>query len=146
MARIGLLSLLVNDYDEGIAFFTRCLGFDLIEDSDLGNGKRWVVVGPAGEESMAILLAQPSDDLQSSHVGMQAGGRVAFFLYTDDFAAEHERMVESGVRFLEAPRVESYGTVAVFEDCSGNRWDLVEDKRRPPADGGSPQLHAKPWI
>lgn len=128
MARIGLVSLLVHDYDEGIAFFTRCLGFDLIEDSDLGDGKRWVVVGPSGKEGMAILLAQPSNELQRSQVGIQAGGRVAFFLYTDDFTGEHERMIESGVRFNEAPRVESYGTVAVFEDCSGNRWDLIEER------------------
>lgn len=126
MARIGLASLLVEDYDVGIAFFTNSLGFELIEDSALDNGKRWVVVGPPGGRSMAILLARPSDDLQRSHVGVQAGGRVAFFLYTNDFAADHQRMSASGVRFLEDPRTEAYGTVAVFEDCSGNRWDLIQ--------------------
>lgn len=125
MARIGLASLLVDDYDVGIAFFVNSMGFELIEDSDLGKGKRWVVVGPPGDRSMGILLALPSDDLQRAHVGVQAGGRVAFFLYTDDFAADHQRMSASGVQFLEDPRVEEYGTVAVFEDCSGNRWDLI---------------------
>ncbi len=123
--RISLVALVVRDYDEAIAFYTQALGFTLLEDTDLGDGKRWVRVAPPGAET-ALLLAQASDDEQARSIGNQTGGRVGFFLHTDDFWRDHAGMSERGVRFLETPRVESYGTVAVFEDLYGNRWDLLQ--------------------
>lgn len=123
--RISLVALVVRDYDEAIAFYTQALGFTLLEDTDLGDGKRWVRVAPPGAET-ALLLAQASDDEQARSIGNQTGGRVGFFLHTDDFWRDHAAMSERGVRFLETPRVEGYGTVAVFEDLYGNRWDLLQ--------------------
>lgn len=123
--RLALVSLVVRDYDAAIAFFTAALGFTLVENTPLGGGKRWVVVSP-GEGSAGILLARASGPAQEARVGDQTGGRVALFLDTDDFAASHARMTAAGVRFVEGPRHEAYGTVAVFEDLMGNRWDLVE--------------------
>lgn len=128
MPHIGLITLVVRDYDEAIAFYTQRVGFDLIEDTDMGGGKRWVIVAPKGAKETRILLAQASDDDQSNAVGNQTGGRVGFFLNTDDFARDHARMVKAGVTFLEEPRYEPYGTVAVFEDLYGNKWDLLELK------------------
>ncbi|WP_242110348.1 VOC family protein [Luteimonas aquatica] len=127
-ARLGLVALLVRDYDEAIAFYTQALGFDLLEDTDLGQGKRWVRVAPPGARETALLLAQASDEAQARRVGDQTGGRVGFFLHTDDFRRDHAAMRGHGVRFLEAPREEAYGTVAVFEDLYGNRWDLLQLK------------------
>ena len=121
--RLSLTALLVRDYDEAIDFYVRKLGFELREDSDQGGGKRWVVVGPTGGDGAGLLLAKPTD---GTGVGDQAAGRVFLFLQTDDFAADHARMTAAGVRFLEAPRREPYGAVAVFEDLYGNRWDLIE--------------------
>ena len=121
--RIALISLLVPDYDAGIACYVGKLGFQLIEDSDLGDGKRWVRVGPAGGET-AFLLARAVGD-QRDMIGQQGGGRVWLFLHTDDFAADHARLLEAGVLFEEPPRHEPYGTVAVFRDIFGNRWDLL---------------------
>ena len=121
--RLSLTALLVRDYDEAIDFYVRKLGFELREDSDQGGGKRWVVVGPTGGEGAGLLLAKPTD---GAGVGDQAAGRVFLFLQTDDFDADHARMKTAGVRFLEAPRREPYGAVAVFEDLYGNRWDLIE--------------------
>ena len=126
MARVGLVTVLVHDYDVGIEFFSRCLGFRLLEDTSLGDDKRWVVLAPPGDDSTGILLARPGNEMQRAQVGRQAGGRVAFFLYSDDFEADHRHMTEAGVRFIEHPRHEPYGTVAVFEDCSGNQWDLIQ--------------------
>ena len=123
---IGSITLLVRDYDEAIAYYTRALGFELLEDTPLGDGKRWVRVAPAGTSETALLLAQASTQSQAAQVGGQAGGRVGFFLHTDDFHRDHATMTARGVRFLEAPRSEPYGTVAVFEDLYGNRWDLLE--------------------
>lgn len=123
---IAHLALLVRDYDEAIAFFVEKLGFDLLEDTRLGPEKRWVRVAPAGGKGAALLLAQAASAGQRAQVGNQAGGRVFLFLETDDFARYHARMLARGVRFLEAPRPEAYGTVAVFEDLYGNRWDLIE--------------------
>jgi predicted enzyme related to lactoylglutathione lyase len=124
--RLALATLLVPDYDAAIAFYVDAVGFALSRDEDMGGGKRWVVVTtPAGA---GLLLARASDDRQGARVGDQTGGRVAFFLETDDFAADHARMTAAGVRFLEPPRAELYGTVAVFEDPYGNRWDLIEPK------------------
>ncbi len=126
MPHIGLFTLVVRDYDETIAFYTDKVGFELIEDSDMGNGKRWVVVAPKGARETRILLAQASTEDQAHAIGNQTGGRVGFFLNTDDFVRDHTRMTAAGVTFLEPPRHEPYGTVAVFEDLYGNKWDLLE--------------------
>jgi len=128
---LGAVSLLVRDYDEAIAWFTDKLGFSLAEDTALGQGKRWVVVSPPGGGTR-LVLARPGDAEQARAVGRQAGGRVFLFLNTDNFVRDHTAFVARGVKFLEAPRYESYGTVAVFEDISGNRWDLIEHKASQP--------------
>lgn len=125
MPRIALTALLVADYDAAIEFYVGKCGFELREDTDQGGGKRWVVVTPAGGEA-GLLLAKASGEAQAARVGDQTGGRVGLFLETDDFARDHAAMTAAGVRFLEAPRHEPYGSVAVFEDLYGNRWDLIE--------------------
>ncbi|MGY4388189.1 VOC family protein [Streptomyces sp. TE12347] len=125
-SHIALTALLVHDYDEAIDFYTRALGFDLAEDTSRPDGSRWVVVRPPGATESALLLARAKDDAQRSRVGDQTGGRVGHFLYTDDFARDHARMTAEGVRFMEEPRHEAYGSVAVFEDLYGNRWDLLQ--------------------
>lgn len=125
---IASIALVVADYDDAIAFYTGALGFALIADLDLGEGKRWVLVGPGGSNGARLLLAQADGPEQAAHVGDQTGGRVGFFLETDDFARDHAAYVARGVRFLEEPRYEPYGTVAVFEDLYGNKWDLIEPK------------------
>lgn len=122
--RLSLAALLVRDYDEAIDFYVGKVGFDLIEDTDMGGGKRWVVVRPPGSEA-GLLLARATGE-QTARVGDQAGGRVFLFLETDDFAGDHARMTAAGVRFREAPRHEPYGVVAVFEDLYGNAWDLIQ--------------------
>jgi len=123
MLAIRHIALLVRDYDEAIAFYVGVLGFELVEDTDLGGGKRWVRVrAPGGGE---LVLARAVTDEQRSRVGNQTGGRVFLFIATDDFASDHARLVARGVRFVEAPRKESYGTVAVFVDLYGNKIDLI---------------------
>ncbi|MDE2317441.1 MAG: VOC family protein [Xanthomonadaceae bacterium] len=124
---IASFALVVADYDEAIAYYTRALGFELREDAPRGDGKRWVVVAPPGAAT-AILLAKAADDIQVTRIGNQTGGRVGFFLHTDDFDRDFAAMTARGVRFAEAPRHEDYGTVAVFEDLYGNRWDLMQPK------------------
>ena len=124
--RIAQVTLVVREYEEAIAFYRDRLGFTLIEDVALGDGKRWVVVAPPGDEGCRLLLARAADDMQVGRIGDQTGGRVGFFLETDDFARDHAAYVAAGVQFLEPPRQEKYGTVAVFEDLYGNRWDLIE--------------------
>ncbi len=126
---IGRVALVVRDYDEAIAFYTGALGFDLIEDTDLGNGKRWVLVRPPGEGGTCLLLAKAANPEQAARVGDQTGGRIFLFLHTDDFWRDYETMRGRGVRFLEAPRREAYGMVVVFEDLYGNRWDLLEARQ-----------------
>lgn len=127
MSSIALVTLVVRDYDEAIAFYTDALGFELAEDTDRGDGSRWVVVRPPGDPAgTGLLLARAKGGAQESAVGAQTGGRVGFFLHTDDFARDHARMTAAGVHFLEAPRHEPYGSVAVFEDLYGNRWDLLQ--------------------
>ncbi|MDX2731842.1 MULTISPECIES: VOC family protein [Streptomyces] len=127
MSHIALVTLVVRDYDEAISFYTDALGFELLEDTDRGDGSRWVVVRPRGAgEGTGLLLARAKGDDQGSRVGAQTGGRVGFFLHTEDFAADHARMQAAGVHFLEEPRHEPYGSVAVFEDLYGNRWDLLQ--------------------
>jgi catechol 2,3-dioxygenase-like lactoylglutathione lyase family enzyme len=119
------VTYVVRDYDEAIAWFTQALGFTLLEDAALSPSKRWVKVA-AGQGSTSLLLAKAEGAEQEAAVGKAAGGRVAYFLYTDDFAESQARMTKRGVRFLETPRKEIYGQVAVFEDLYGNRWDLIE--------------------
>ncbi|WP_328536057.1 VOC family protein [Streptomyces sp. NBC_00344] len=127
MSRIALITLLVRDYDEAITFYSGSLGFALVEDTDRGDGSRWVVVAPPGRQAgPGLLLARAKNDAERTAVGGQTGGRVGFFLHTDDFTRDHARMVSAGVRFLEEPRHEPYGSVAVFEDLYGNRWDLLQ--------------------
>ncbi|MFO6448154.1 VOC family protein [Erythrobacter sp. NE805] len=127
-ARLAMTTLVVPDYDAGIAFCVGALGFDLLEDSDMGGGKRWVVVG--GRDGGRLLLARAANEAQAAAIGNQTGGRVGFFAHTDDFAGTQARLVAAGVNFHEAPRRESYGTVAVFSDPFGNRWDLIEPKEQ----------------
>lgn len=124
LRRLASVALLVRDYDEAINWFTERLGFQLLLDTPLEGDKRWVVVGP--ETGARLILAKAADARQSEGIGGQAGGRVAFFLETDDFARDHDAMAAKGVEFLETPRREAYGTVAVFCDLYGNKWDLIE--------------------
>ena len=123
---LGLVSVVVRDYDEALDFYVGVLGFDLIEDTPVPDqSKRWVVVRPPGAGYGGILLARASDEEQAAHVGNQTGGRVFLFLHTDDFDRDYESMKANGVRFVEEPRNEPFGRVVVFEDHYGNRWDLV---------------------
>ncbi|MFE6488149.1 VOC family protein [Streptomyces sp. NPDC057757] len=132
MRRVALVTLVVDDYDEAIRFYTEALGFRLVEDTPRPDGSRWVVVEPGtGAEDAAghgtgLVLGRAKDEAQRARVGDQTGGRVGFFLHTDDFARDHERMRAAGVTFLEEPRHEPYGSVVVFEDLYGNRWDLLQ--------------------
>lgn len=120
------VALVVPDYDAAIAFYVDVMGFTLAEDVDLGGGKRWVRVLPPGAATGALILAKAVDDEQRAAIGRQTGGRVGFFLATDDFARDHARMLDCNVIFEEAPRQEPYGIVAVWRDPFGNRWDLVQ--------------------
>lgn len=124
--RIATVTLVVDAYDRGIAFYRDVLGLRLVNDIDMGGGKRWVVVEGGG--GARLLIAEASDDAQRAAIGKQTGGRVGFFMETDDFAADHARLAAAGVRFLEDPRHEPYGSVAVFVDPFGNKWDLIEPK------------------
>jgi catechol 2,3-dioxygenase-like lactoylglutathione lyase family enzyme len=126
--RLVHVALVVRDYDEAIAFYTQSLGFQLIEDTDLGNGKRWVLVRPPGSSGTDLLLARAVTPEQASRVGNQTGGRVFLFLRTDDFWRDYRAMTARGVKFVRLPSQESYGTVAVFEDLYGNQWDLIQSK------------------
>ncbi|WP_170605285.1 VOC family protein [Ruegeria arenilitoris] len=120
------VTLVVPDYDAAINFYTGVLNFNLSQDIDLGSGKRWVLVTPPGSCSGSLLLAQADDDLQFASIGNQTGGRVGFFLETDNFERDYKAMRSLGVTFEEQPRYEPYGTVAVWKDPFGNRWDLIE--------------------
>lgn len=126
-------ALLVREYDDAIAYFTDVLGFVLLEDTRLDAAKRWVRVAPRGGRGTELLLARASTPAQVAQIGHQFGGRVGLFLHTDDFAGDFARWTAAGVRFVEAPRHEPYGTVVVFEDLFGNRWDLVEPRKVPAA-------------
>jgi catechol 2,3-dioxygenase-like lactoylglutathione lyase family enzyme len=125
---IARVSLVVRDYDEAIAFYTGSLGFRLVEDTWLSDSKRWVVVAPRGSGGADLVLAKAATPYQLSRVGDQTGGRVGFFLHTDDFVRDYDAMKSRGVHFVEEPRKEAYGRVAIFEDLYGNRWDLLEFK------------------
>jgi len=125
---IGSIALVVADYDEAIDWYTRVLGFTLAEDTDMGGGKRWVVVAPPGSAQTRLLLAKATTPAQAAHVGDQTGGRVFLLLHTDDFWRDYRRMEAAGATFCEAPREEVYGTVVVFQDLYGNKWDLLQVK------------------
>jgi catechol 2,3-dioxygenase-like lactoylglutathione lyase family enzyme len=127
MSRISTVTLVVRDYDEALDFYRGKLGFAVRADDPLGSGKRWVVVAPPGD-GVGLLLARADGNAQQDAVGDQTGGRVGFFLETDNFSRDHAAFIAVGVNFLEAPRHETYGTVAVFEDLYGNKWDLIEPK------------------
>lgn len=125
-AHIGAVTLLVREYDEAIDWFRTRLGLTLIMDSDMGAGKRWVLMSPPGAHEARLLLARAVNDEQRAAIGNQTGGRVFLFLHTDDFDRDHTAMLQAGVSFLEQPRDEPYGRVAVFQDLYGNRWDLLQ--------------------
>lgn len=124
---LGLVSVVVADYDDAIAYYVGVLGFELVEDTPVPEqAKRWVVVRPRGPGACALLLARASNDAQARHVGNQTGGRVFLFLYTDDFARDHAAYTARGVNFVRPPHDMPYGRVAVFEDLYGNQWDLLQ--------------------
>lgn len=123
---IGLVTCLVRDYDEALDWFTRMLDFELLEDTPLPGGKRWLRIAPRNDAATALLLARAATPEQQAYIGRHAGGRVAFFLHTDDFWRDYRTFRERGVAFEEEPRDEEYGTVVVFLDLYGNRWDLVQ--------------------
>lgn len=127
---LARVALLVRDYDEALAWYTGVLGFRCLEDAPREAGKRWVVVAPPGSKETALLLARAVTPEQTAQVGNQSGGRVWLFLHTDDFARDHAVLRDRGVRFLEEPREELYGMVAIFADLYGNKWDLIEPSGR----------------
>ena len=126
MQKIAHISLVVDDYDDAIKFYTEKLKFILFEDTKLSETKRWVLVAPPGAKECSVLLAKAADDRQRGRVGDQTGGRVFLFLHTDNFTRDYAEMLERGVRFVRQPKEEEYGTVAVFEDLYGNLWDLIQ--------------------
>lgn len=126
--RLAAVALVVRDYDEALEYYRDVLGFDVVSDEALGRGKRWVLVAPPGPGSTRLLLARAATAEEEAVVGRQAGGRVWLFLHTDDFPRDYRRYRDRGVVFVEEPRSEPYGTVAVFEDLYGNRWDLIEPR------------------
>jgi catechol 2,3-dioxygenase-like lactoylglutathione lyase family enzyme len=132
MQTLGYVALVVRDYDEAVAYFTQSLGFHVVEDSPSkdrqGGDKRWVLIAPAGSAGTNLLLAKASTPEEASRVGNQTGGRVFLFLHTDDFWRDYRAMTDRGVKFCESPRQEPYGTVAVFQDLYGNKWDLLQLK------------------
>ena len=125
---LALVALVVRDYDEAIAYFTDVLRFSLVEDTPLGDGKRWVVVAPSGAQGTSLLLARAANPEQVAHVGNQTGGRVFLFLHTSDFWDDYRHLQSRGVKFANEPREEPYGRVVVFLDLYGNKWDLIQPK------------------
>lgn len=126
MPHLGLVAVVVRDYDEAIDYYRRALGFELREDTPREDGGRWVVMSPPGSRETGLLLALAVGPEQEARIGDQTGGRVALFLSTDDFDRDYKRMVAAGVVFEEEPRNEPYGAVVVFQDLYGNRWDLIQ--------------------
>ena len=124
--RLAHIALVVRDYDEAIQFYTETLGFDLIEDTQLSDTKRWVIVAPKGSDGCNLLLAKAATEEQMSRVGNQTGGRVFLFLHTDNLQRDYEALQSKGVTFVRTPATEAWGTVAVFKDLYGNLWDLVQ--------------------
>ena len=123
---IAHIALVVDDYDEAIAFYTKKLHFDLIEDTILSDTKRWVMVAPKGSTECKLLLAKAANDEQHSRTGNQTGGRVFLFLYTDNFKRDYQNLLDQNIKIVREPVVETWGTVAVFADLYGNLWDLIE--------------------
>ena len=123
---IGSVALLVREYDEAISFFVNKLGFMLVEDTDLGGGKRWVLIAPPGSSGTRLVLARAEGLNQEVAIGRQSGGRVFLFLHTDNFWGDYQAMISKGIEFLEKPREEPYGRVVVWKDLYGNKWDLLE--------------------
>ena len=128
--RIAHIALVVRDYDEAIAFYTKKLDFRLVEDTRISDDKRWVVVAPPGAQECTLLLAKAANEKQSESIGNQTGGRVFLFLFTDDFQRDYEKMSARNIKFVRPPQEEDYGTVAVFEDLYGNLWDLLEPNEK----------------
>ncbi|HSF54016.1 MAG TPA: VOC family protein [Algoriphagus sp.] len=126
--QLGQLTLLVRDYDEAIKYYTQVLDFELLEDTQMSETKRWVRISPPGS-SCHLLLAKAANEAQEKQIGYQAGGRVFLFLYTDDFWGDYKIYTSRGVEFVREPAEEAYGTVSVFEDLYGNLWDLIEPKK-----------------
>lgn len=124
--RIAHIALVVKDYDEAIEFYTKKLDFTILEDTKLDEKKRWVMVAPPGAKECSLLLAKAANEKQSESIGSQTGGRVGFFLFTDDFWRDYNKMVERGISFIREPNEFEYGTVAVFEDLYGNLWDFIQ--------------------
>ena len=125
---LAQIALVVNDYDEAIEFYTTKLNFSLVEDTELSETKRWVLIAPPGSDGCKLLLAKASSVEQKSRVGNQTGGRVFLFLYTDDFWRDYKSMKQKGISFVREPQEEPYGTVAVFSDLYENLWDLIQPK------------------
>jgi catechol 2,3-dioxygenase-like lactoylglutathione lyase family enzyme len=124
--QIAHISLVVDDYDKAIEFYTKKLHFDLVEDTVLSDTKRWVLIAPKGAKECCLLLAKAANKEQQARIGNQTGGRVFLFLYTDDFQRDYQNLIEQKIQIVREPVVESYGTVAVFSDLYGNLWDLIE--------------------
>ena len=129
--QIGHITLVVDDYDEAIKFYTEKLNFKLKEDTALSETKRWVIVTPPGSDGCGLLLAKAANDEQKQRIGNQTGGRVFLFLFTSDFWTDYKQMVQNGIIFTRNPSEEEYGTVAVFQDLYGNLWDFIESKKVP---------------
>lgn len=130
MSHLGMITVVVDDYDSAIDYYTTALGFTLVEDTKMSETKRWVVVAPDANQGAALLLAQAATPEQRAAIGNQSGGRVMFFLYTDNFDRDYARMAEHNVAFTEEPRYEEFGKVVVFADKYGNKWDFIERKGR----------------
>ena len=128
MSHLGMITVVVDDYDSAIEYYTTALGFTLIEDTKMSEAKRWVVVAPDANQGAALLLAKAASPEQIAAIGNQTGGRVMFFLYTDDFDRDYDRMAQHNVAFTEEPRHEEFGKVVVFADKYGNKWDFIERK------------------
>ena len=128
MSRLGMITVVVDNYDDALDYYTTALGFTLVEDTKMSETKRWVVVAPDPNHGAALLLAQAASPEQSATIGNQSGGRVMFFLYTDNFDRDYAHMAEHNVSFTEEPRLEDFGKVVVFADKYGNKWDFIERK------------------
>ena len=124
--KLAHITILVNDYDTAIAFYTKKLFFDLIEDTKLSDSKRWVLVRPNGSGTCSLLLAKATTEEQVKSIGNHTGGRVFLFLYTDDITRDYQNLLQHHITIVEEPSVKPHGTVLVFEDCFGNKWDLIQ--------------------
>jgi catechol 2,3-dioxygenase-like lactoylglutathione lyase family enzyme len=127
--RIAHIALVVDDYDDAIDFYTQKLDFELLEDTKLTDEKRWVMLAPKGAKECSLLLAKASNERQAESIGNQTGGRVGFFLFTDDFWRDYNKMIDKKISFVSPPTVFEYGTVAIFEDLYGNKWDFIEPNK-----------------